>query len=192
MKILTLLGGPHDDGNTERLLDWAERAWRAAGHTVDRINLSTRRIQPCTACLACAESENEPGCVLADDGPEIFRALAAAEGIVYAVPLYMWGFPSTMKALIDRSVCLVRAYGRPEHRSFVEGVPSALLVSCAGPAEGNADLIEEMYRRYAEFARLDDRGAYVFPHCTDVNMLPNTHGALARELARALVSRTGD
>lgn len=191
MKIVSLLGGPHEDGNTDRLLDWAERAWREGGHTVERINLSTRRIQACAACLACAESESEPGCVLPDDGAEIFRALLSADGIVFATPLYMWGFTSTMKALVDRSICLVRHHGQPEHRSFVDGTPCALLVSCAGPADGNADLIEEMFHRYAAFARLDDRGVYVFPHCTDVNMLPNTHGALVRELARAVVDRGG-
>ncbi len=187
MRIITVLGSPHLEGNTERLLDWAERAWTEWGHHVQRINLVEKTVHGCKACLACAESSDAPGCILSDDGPKLFSQMTEADGIVYATPLYMWGFASQLKALLDRSICLVRGHGGPDHRSFVQGKPTALLVSCAGPAEGNADLIEESFRRFAAYARLDDRGVTVFPHCTDVNMLPNTHGSDARALARRLV-----
>ena len=186
MNIVSILGGPRMDGNTDRLLDWTERALRDWRHSVTRINLAEHAVGPCKACFACSESEHEPGCVLADDGPEVFRKLVKADAIVYATPLYMWSFAAQMKALLDRSVCLVRGFGGPEHRSFVDGKPAALLVSCAGPIDGNADLIQSSFERFAEFARLSDRGVFVFPHCTDVNMLPNAHGNQSRDLARAL------
>ena len=66
-----------------------------------------------------------------------------------------------------------------------------LLVACAGPEEGNADLIQTSFERFTRYLKLDNRGAYVFPHCTDVNMLPNAHGGKARELARALAELVG-
>ena len=186
MKIVTLQASPHLDGNTDRLLDWSERALKDWRHDVTRINLGAMNIQPCKACFACAETPDAPGCVLSDDVPGVFGEMINADAIIYATPLYMWGFSAQMKALLDRSICLVRGYSGEEHRSLIENTPATLLVSCGGPDAGNADLIRESFPRYANYARLDDRGIFVFPHCTDVNMLPNSHGATARELARVL------
>jgi len=189
MKILTILGGPRVDGNTDRILDWAERALREWGHDVERVNLAERDVRGCKSCFACTEEPEQPGCVLSDDGPEIFGKMVAADALLFATPLYMWGVASQLKALLDRSICLVRGYGSPDYRSFVDAKPIVLLVSCAGPVEGNAELVQESFARYAAYTKLDSRGAFVFPHCTDVNMLPNTHGKQARALAAALVGR---
>lgn len=186
MNIVTILGGPRTDGNTDRLLDWTERALKDWRHDVMRINLADLTIHGCKSCFACTESADEPGCVLSDDGPAVFAQMVAADAIVYATPLYMWGYAAQLKALLDRSICLVRGVGTAEYRSFVEGKPAALLVSCAGPDDGNADLIRKSFSRFADYTHLDDRGVFVFPHCTDVNMLPNSHGNQSRELARAL------
>jgi len=186
MNIVTLLGGPRTDGNTDRLLDWAERALRDWRHEVTRINLAELTINGCKSCFACVESPDEPGCVLPDDASSVFTKMIEADAVLYATPLFMWGYASQLKVLLDRSICLVRGAGEPEHRSFVEGKRAVLLVACAGPEDGNADLIQTSFERLARYLKLDNRGAYVFPHCTDVNMLPNTHGGKARELARAL------
>jgi multimeric flavodoxin WrbA len=188
MHIVTILGGPRTDGNTDRLLDWSERALKEWRHDVTRINLADLTIRGCTSCFACMESADEPGCVLSDDASGVFSQLTAADAVIYATPLYMWSYASQLKALLDRSICLVRDHGSPECRSFVDGKPAALLVSCAGPDDGNADLIRANFERFADYVRFDHRGVYVFPHCTDVNMLPNVHGTSSRDLARALVA----
>jgi len=186
MNVVTILGGPRTNGNTERLLDWTERALKDWRHDFIRVNVGELTVNGCRSCFACAESIDEPGCVVLDDGPGIFEKMMQADAVLFATPLYMWGYASQLKALMDRSICLVRGHGGPEHRSFVQGKPAALLVACAGPLEGNADLIQTSFGRFADYTRLDNRGVYVFPHCTDVNMLPNTHGSMARDLARAL------
>ena len=189
MNIVTILGGPRTDGNTDRLLDWTERALKDWRHEITRINLAELTVKGCRSCFACTESADEPGCVVQDDAPGIFAKMIEADAILYATPLYMWGYAAQLKALLDRSICLVRGYGGPDYRSFVEGKPSALLVSCAGPDDGNADLIRSSFPRFTDYTRLDNRGVFVFPHCTDVNMLPNTHGNESRELARALTEK---
>jgi multimeric flavodoxin WrbA len=187
MNVLTILGGPRTNGNTDRLTDWTERALRDAGHEVERINLAELSIHGCRSCFACTESADQPGCVEQDGALTVFDKLIGADAVVYATPLFMWGFAAQLKALLDRSICLVQGFGGPDHRSLVEGKPAALLVGCAGPIEDNADLIATNFERFAKYVKLDHRGTYVFPHCTDVNMLPNTHGSRARQLARELV-----
>jgi len=186
MKVLTLLASPRANGNTERLLDWTERALTEWGHEISRLHIGGMSISGCKSCYACAESENEPGCVLMDDAQEVFRKMLETDAILYATPMYMWSYASQLKVLLDRSMCLVRGYMTPEHQSFVESKRAALLVSCAGPVDGNADLIKQSFPRFANYVQLDNRGVWIFPLCTDVSMLPNTHGGLSRELARAL------
>jgi len=83
-------------------------------------------------------------------------------------------------------MCLARDYLTPDHRSFVGGKKTALLVACAGGIEGNTDAIQFTFPQLAEYLSLDDRGVWVFPNCTEPKTLPNTHGNLARDLAVAL------
>ena len=189
MNAITLLGSPRPEGNTARILDWVERDLEEFGHKTERIDLPALSISGCTSCFSCAGSPDEPGCVLSDDAGGVFERMIEADAIVYATPLYMWGVTAQLKALLDRSLCLVRGYGSPEHRSFVEGKPTALVLTCGGPEQGNAEAVVTMFPRFADFLKLDNRGVYVFPHCAEPRHLPNTHGTQAREIAERLFER---
>ena len=186
MKIVTLLASPRIDGNTARILGWVEEALHKRGNRTERIHLGGLDIKPCRSCFACAESPDKPGCVLMDNAQEVFGRMMEADGILFASPLYMWSYASSLKALFDRSLCLSRNYATPQHRSFVEGKPAALLVTCGGPIEGNADAIQMIFPRFADYVKLDGRGVFVFPHCTEPANLPNTHGQKVHDLADAL------
>jgi len=186
MKAITLLASPRPEGNTARILNWVERDLEEVGHQSERIDLTALNVGGCTACYACAESPDVPGCVINDDALRVFDKMMNADAIVYATPLYMWGVTAQLKALLDRSLCLSRGYLSPEHRSFVERKPTALVLTCGGPEKGNAEAVTTMFPRFAEFLKLDNRGVYVFPHCGEPRHLPNTHGTKAREIAERL------
>jgi multimeric flavodoxin WrbA len=114
VNVVTVFASPRPKGNTNRILDWVERALEDGKHAVERIHLNPLEIKDCAACLACAESPDEPGCALHDDVPGVFERILAADAVVFASPLYMWGITGPLKMLFDRSLCLVR--GR-EHRN---------------------------------------------------------------------------
>ncbi len=187
MNVLTLLASPRSDGNTQAILGWVEGALREEGHKISRIDLTKFQIGGCKSCYACAESADEPGCVLMDDAQGVFEKMLAVDAILFATPLYMWSYAGQLKLLLDRTLCLARKYGTSEHRSFVEGKRTALLVACGGGVDGNADAIQIVFPRLAEYLKLDDRGVWIFPNCTDPKRMPNTHGNQARELAGALM-----
>jgi len=187
MDVLTLQSSPRPDGNTSAILGWVEGALRDLGHATERIDLASLRIAPCKSCYACAESADAPGCVVMDDAQGVLERMLAADAILFATPLYMWSYAGQLKPLLDRTLCLAREYGTPQHRSFVDGKRTALLVSCGGGIEGNADAVQLVFPRLADYLRLDDRGVWVFPNCTEPKRLPNTHGNKARELAEAVV-----
>ena len=187
MQLLTLLASPRPEGNTAKILGWVETALADAGHTTDRIDLSKLEIGGCRSCFACEQSKDAPGCVLQDDAQGVFERMIAADAILFATPLYMWSYAAQLKTLLDRTLCLARGYTTAEHRSFVQGKPAALLVSCGGGIDGSADAIQQIYPRVADYMRLDDRGPWVFANCTTPEDLPAELKTKAQDLAAALV-----
>jgi multimeric flavodoxin WrbA len=186
MKVLTIFASPRSNGNTDRVLGWIEGDLREGGHSVERIPLTTQDVRDCAACLACAESNDEPGCVLQDDVRNILEKMRTADAVLFASPLYMWGVTGTLKRLYDRFLCLVRGWGTAEHSSFIEGKRLAQLITCAGGDGENTAPASTSFDRLAGFLKADSLGTYVFPDCTEPSKLPNLHGRKARELAERL------
>ena len=165
MKIVTILGSPRKKGNTAQVLGWMEDELIALGHTVDHVFLKEHLINGCVSCCACQKKPDEPGCVQKDGAPPLFARFLDAGGILYASPLYMWGFPGALKCLLDRHLSLAREYMTPNHRSFIEGIRTGLLLTCGGPVENNTELIQEMYARIMGYIKSDDAGCFIVPDC---------------------------
>jgi NAD(P)H-dependent FMN reductase len=188
MRWVTILGSPRESGNTATVLGWIEEELEALGHAVERINLTTQEIGGCTGCWACGEAVDEPGCILFDDAQAVFERMIGADGIVFSSPLYMWGFASQMKALLDRCACLVKGYGGADILSLVAGRRAALLVTCAGPVEENADLIVAAYRRFTEYTLLTPAGELVVSGCGEPDQLTEDVEERAVRFARGIVA----
>lgn len=186
MNVVTILASPRPEGNTNRILDWVERALKDSKHAVERIHLNPLDVKDCAACLARAESADEPGRALHDDVPGVFERIMAADAVVFASPLYMWGVTGPLKMLFDRSLCLVRGWGTPGHRSFIDATRAAQLITCAGGDGDNTEPVTTCFSRLTAFLKADHRGTFVFPNCTQPEQLPNTHESKARELAARL------
>jgi multimeric flavodoxin WrbA len=182
MKILTILGSPRKHGNTATVLKQFEDLV-APVHQVERINITDYTINGCLGCNACQGNIDEPGCVQKDDAIAIFNRMLAADAIIYATPLYAWSFSAQMKALIDRHYCLVKWGDYQIAHSLVTGKQVALLVTCAGPVEDNADLIQEMFDRAMAHVRCQVIGKYVVPYCTTPDELGDEGAKVAREMA---------
>ena len=187
MKVVSVFGGPRKRGNTTTVLGWVEEELRDKGHEVERVDVADLSIGGCTGCWACMGINDEPGCVIEDDAQPIFERMMTADAIVFASPLYMWGFPGQLKPFLDRSCCLVKDYGGPNYNSLIGGKPGGLVVTCMGPLENNADLIQGIYKRYADYAQLTSVGELVVPNCTEPDQLPaevkNQAVAFAQRLA---------
>lgn len=187
MNIVTIFGGPRAQGNTATVLGWVEDALREGGHSVERFNLNDLDIKGCQACFTCLESADEPGCVLHDDAQPILAAMTGADAVVYASPLYMWSVSSQLKSFLDRTFCLVRDYGGPNHRSFVEGAKTTLLVTCMGPIERNAEWARDQFIRYASYCKYELGDPWIVPGCSEPGKLGDDVKQKAAELAAKLV-----
>ncbi len=105
MIVLGLQGSPRKRGNTEALLSafLKEAARRSAD--VLMLNPSQMKIEPCRGCRSCEKSGL---CEIADDDMSciVYPELRKADLIVIAAPVYFYGMPSQLKALIDRGQAL--------------------------------------------------------------------------------------
>lgn len=165
MKILSLLGSPKKNGNTAGVLSSFEEKAKLAGHDIERIHISSMNIKPCLGCVSCQKNPNDPDCVIDDDAEAIFNKMFAADAIIYATPLYCWSFTGMMSAFLDRHISLVNGFVMGRHTSLIEGKKIALLVTCGGPVENNADIIQMLFERMSVFTKTKCAGKYILPGC---------------------------
>jgi multimeric flavodoxin WrbA len=186
LKVVTILGSPRKKGNTARILGWAEEELHAKGCEIDRINIADHKVNGCKGCFTCKRFPGQPGCPQKDDAVALFGRMMSADALIYATPLYCWDFPSQMKALIDRHVCLVTGYATPAHKSLLEGKKTALLVTCEDQIENNADLIQTLFDRLNEFMKTKVISKLVTPFCTTPDALSDEARNAAIKLAAGI------
>ncbi len=108
MKVLAVCGSPRKGGNTEAILRVALDVLESRGIGTELIALAGKRIQPCTACMAC---RNAPKCVIDDDFDPIFRKLAEADGFIVGSPVYFGSATPETMAFLDRAGYVARHNG---------------------------------------------------------------------------------
>ena len=186
MKVMTILGSPREKGNTAKVLGLFEELI-AQRHQVHRINIASIDVKGCLGCCTCKELTDEPGCVQKDDAGSVFERMIDSDVIIYASPLYAWGFSSQLKALIDRHFCLVTGYETPNYKSLLQGKSTALLVTCAGPVENNADLIQTIFDRLNDYCKCNVVGKYIVPFCTTPDSISTEATETAKKMAADII-----
>jgi putative NADPH-quinone reductase len=188
MKVVTILGSPRIDGNTETVLKMVEDELVKKGHEVDRVNVTEYELDGCYECFMCKENPDDPHCAKEDDVDQIFRRMKASDVILLASPLFCWDFPAQMKPIFDRSLCMVDWCGSEKHKSRIEGRGIALLVTCAGPVEDNADCIQTVFERYARWTKTNVKGKWIVPFCSEPSELPAGVSEKAKQFASEITA----
>ncbi|AEY67085.1 flavodoxin family protein [Clostridium sp. BNL1100] len=76
---------------------------------IETVIVSTSNINHCKGCFCCWTST--PGsCIINDDMTQILSQIINANIIVWSFPLYYYGMPSKVKALLDRNLPLLLPY----------------------------------------------------------------------------------
>ena len=99
MKIVVLTGSPHKNGTSNTLVDEFIRGAKESGHSITRFDTAFLSIHPCIGCDHCGM--NGP-CVFKDAMPEILDTILQSDMIVFATPIYYFGFSAQIKSAIDR------------------------------------------------------------------------------------------
>lgn len=102
MKALLLNGSPRE-GNTCAALDALKKGMEnMPGLEIREVKANDVSVSPCIACEVCGTNSS---CVFDDDTNDIIEAVAAADIIVFATPVYWWGVTAQLKAIIDKFYC---------------------------------------------------------------------------------------
>ena len=187
MRITTLLGSAKKKGNTATVLGWVEEDLKLQGHAVERIYLNNKSIGGCLGCAKCRENPDEIACVQKDDAIDILEQMISSEVVLFASPIYFWGFSAQIKALIDRGYSLVTNYHKPGHTSLMEGKRIGLLVTGADAYEDNAEGMFTAFHRIVDFLSARKSGELFVGECSVPAELPKEIKNKALGLARSLV-----
>ena len=106
MKILVINGSPKKENSdtmhiTRAFLDGMNEASK---NEVKTINASDKHIEYCTGCFACMR--NGGNCVHNDDMRAILEEILDSDLLIWSYPLYCYGMPAPLKALLDRTLPL--------------------------------------------------------------------------------------
>lgn len=188
MKITALLGSAKKKGNTATVLGWVREELESLGHTVEVIYLNNKTINGCLGCAKCREKPDEIACVQHDDAIDILEKMISSDAVLFASPIYFWGFSAQIKTLIDRGYSLVTNYHKPGHTSLMKDKRIGVLVTGADPYENNAECLFIAFDRIVDFLLARKSGDLYVGGCSAPAEIPDDVKDRALELARSLVA----
>ena len=106
MKILVLNGSPKREKSDTMHITRAflEGMRDVAPQEILEIDVIDRHIEYCTGCFAC--KRNGGTCIYDDDMRAILDEILDSDLLLFSYPLYCYGMPAPLKALLDRTMPL--------------------------------------------------------------------------------------
>ena len=106
MKILVLNGSPKREASDTLRITRAflDGMWEQGPQEVKVVHVIDKHIEYCTGCFACMR--NGGTCMHNDDMGEILKAILESDLLIWSFPLYCYGMPAPLKALLDRTLPL--------------------------------------------------------------------------------------
>lgn len=140
MKILVLNGSPKKKSDTMVLTNAFLRGIKKNGsHEIFVMNISEMKISSCRGCFGCWQVKNKH-CVIDDDQNRILDLYPEVDLIIWSFPLYCFGMPSHLKAVLDRTIPLNQMKmeivdGRTRHLPMVDfsKIHTVVISGCGFP-----------------------------------------------------------
>ena len=140
MKILVLNGSPKKKSDTMVLTNAFLRGIEKNGsHEIFVMNIFEMKISSCRGCFGCWQVKNKH-CVIDDDQNQILDLYPEVDLIIWSFPLYCYGMPSHIKAVLDRTIPLNQMKmeivdGRTRHLPMVDfsNIHTVVISGCGFP-----------------------------------------------------------
>ena len=156
MKVLVLNGSPKKKSDTFRMTErFLQGLNRNKEHDINVVNVIEKNIAPCRGCFGCW-AKMDGYCVIEDDQNEILDMYRSADLIIWSFPLYCYSMPSHLKAVLDRTIPLVKMKmvqdpaGRVQHEALMDfsKLHTLVISGCGFPDwDGNFDGLRAMCRQ---------------------------------------------
>ena len=125
MKLLGLMGSSRRDGNTNDLLDVALASAAEGGAEVEKLVLADYRIHHILNCKDCKAQGECPR----DDWPAVREKIFAADGLIWATPMYWYSVSGLIKVVLDRLCCTMYWYDTDNFYEKLKGKAAGILVT---------------------------------------------------------------
>ena len=151
--IVILTGSPRKKSSSARLAAEFTDGAKAAGHSVTLFRVAGMKINGCLGCDHCREEKGV--CVQKDDMTQISDALANADALVLASPVYFWGVTSQLKQAIDRMYALLQKRNKIKQ--------AVLLMTCGDDTPKAAQPSIAMFREICDYLKWEVAGIIIVP-----------------------------
>ena len=156
MKVLVLNGSPKKQSDTFRMTErFLQGLNHDEKHDVTVVNVIEKDISPCRGCFGCWQ-QMEGHCLIEDDQNGILDLYRTSDLVIWSFPLYCYGMPSHLKAVLDRTIPLIKMKmvqlddGRVQHEALADfsKIHTLVLSGCGFPDwEGNFDALKMQCRQ---------------------------------------------
>lgn len=197
--VLAISGSLRTPSFTEKILDTLLKGMGEV--EVHKFYPHKMKIGPCTSCWSCWQGKNKGKCVQKDDFQSIYDVYKKCDYFVVAAPVYVFGFPATVKNLIDRffvnldSSQILMDNGITNHpQRFAPKAKGVLVSTCGFPDMENFTVMSDHFKKimmhfgltWAGEILIPCAGAANVPHLLDANIDAVKHAG--SELVKGTVS----
>lgn len=152
MKVVILTGSPRKHGNSAYLADEFQRGAEEAGNEVFRFDTAFQKFEGCLGCNHCGMNGD---CVQKDDFTLLLRKqLIEADAVIFASPVYYYGFSAQLKKAIDRFYAINGKIQRQSKKAV-------LLATFANPDIKVSRYMAEHYEGLVEFLGWENIGEVI-------------------------------
>ncbi|HEY5514134.1 MAG TPA: flavodoxin family protein [Geomonas sp.] len=149
MKIVSLLGSPRSKSNSSTIANQFLKTAAELGAETRSFELNRLTYRGCQGCYACKTALD--CCVLKDDLTEVLAAVAEADLVVMASPVYYGEITSQLKGFMDRTFSyLVPDYTTNPQPSRLGPKKLVFVLSQGHPDEA---LFADIFPRYEGFLK---------------------------------------
>lgn len=147
MNIVCLLGSPRPEGNSSSIAKRFLETAAGRGATTRTFELNRLTYRGCQGCYACKKGLDH--CIVRDDLTEVLEAVAAADLVAIATPVYFGDVTTQLKGFIDRSFSYLKAdYLTNPRPTRLSPKKLVFILSQAHPDSGR---FADVYLRYEVF-----------------------------------------
>lgn len=197
--ILAISGSLRKPSFTEKMLDELLKGIGEA--EVHKFYPHKMNIKPCTSCWSCWLGKVDGECSQKDDFESIYDVYKRCDYFIVAAPVYVFGFPATVKNVIDRffvnmeSSQILMDDGITNHpQRFSPKAKGILVSSCGFPDMENFKLMSQHYKKFLKHLGLTWAGEILVPSAGAANvphLFDETFEAIGKagaELANGIIS----
>lgn len=140
MKIIIFNGSPKKNASDTMCMTRAfvEGMNESDKNEVQTVHVIEKHIEFCSGCFSCMK--NGGNCIHKDDMKGILEEILQSDLLIFSYPLYCYGMPAPLKALIDRtmplsSMAMQKVEGRYAHvsQADVSRLKYVMICGCGFP-----------------------------------------------------------